>query len=62
MARIAIVGTGISGLGSAYLLHPEHDITVYEKADRVGGHSRTVTGEKVAVKNRDILETKMTSQ
>src|SRR5690242_3885451 len=43
MAKIAIVGTGISGLGSAYLLNPDHDITVYEKAARIGGHSRTVT-------------------
>ncbi len=43
MARIAIVGTGISGLGAARLLHPDHDITVYEKADRIGGHSRTIT-------------------
>jgi predicted NAD/FAD-binding protein len=43
MARIAVVGTGISGLGSAYLLHPHHDVTVYEKAPRIGGHTRTVT-------------------
>jgi len=43
MARIAIIGTGISGLGTAYLLHPHHEITVYEKAARIGGHSRTVT-------------------
>jgi uncharacterized protein len=43
MARIAVVGTGISGLGSAFLLAPDHDITVYEKAPRIGGHSRTVT-------------------
>jgi predicted NAD/FAD-binding protein len=43
MARIAIVGTGISGLGAAYLLNPHHDITVYEKAARIGGHTRTVT-------------------
>ncbi len=40
--KIAIIGTGISGLGAAYLLHPQHDITVYEKNDRLGGHSRTV--------------------
>ncbi len=45
MARIAIIGTGISGLGAAYLLNPGHDITVYEKAPRLGGHSRTVTVE-----------------
>jgi predicted NAD/FAD-binding protein len=43
MARIAIIGTGISGLGAAYILNRRHDITVYEKQDRIGGHSRTVT-------------------
>jgi predicted NAD/FAD-binding protein len=43
MAKIAIVGTGISGLGAARLLNPDHEITVYEKASRIGGHSRTVT-------------------
>ncbi|MFN7185786.1 MAG: NAD(P)-binding protein, partial [Alphaproteobacteria bacterium] len=40
--RIAIIGTGISGLGAAYLLHPQHSITVYEKNTVAGGHSRTV--------------------
>ncbi len=53
MAKIAIVGTGISGLGAAYLLNPHHEITVYEKADRIGGHSRTLTvdyqGKKIPV-------------
>jgi len=43
MAKIAIIGTGISGLGAAYLLNRQHDIAVYEKADRIGGHTRTVT-------------------
>src|ERR1700761_6640587 len=43
MAKIAVIGTGISGLGSAFLLNPHHDITVYEKAPRIGGHSRTIT-------------------
>lgn len=43
MAKIAIIGTGISGLGAAYILNRRHDITVYEKQDRIGGHSRTVT-------------------
>lgn len=41
--KIAIIGSGISGLGAAYLLNPQHDITVYEKNDVVGGHSRTIT-------------------
>lgn len=43
--KIAIIGTGISGLGAAYLLAPEHDITVYEKNDYIGGHSRTIEVE-----------------
>lgn len=41
--RIAIVGTGISGLSAAWLLSKRHDVTVFEAADRVGGHSNTVT-------------------
>lgn len=40
--KIAIIGTGISGLGLSYLLHQEHSITVYEKNNYIGGHSRTV--------------------
>ncbi|MBS0472984.1 MAG: FAD-dependent oxidoreductase [Proteobacteria bacterium] len=43
MAKIAIIGTGISGLGAAYLLGRKHEIVVYEKAPRIGGHSRTIT-------------------
>jgi predicted NAD/FAD-binding protein len=39
--KIAIVGTGISGLTAAYLLHPEHEITVFEAADYIGGHTVT---------------------
>lgn len=42
MKRIAIVGTGISGLGIAYLLHHDYAITVYEKNATLGGHSRTL--------------------
>ena len=40
--KIAIIGTGISGLGAASLLHPHHEITVYEREGYIGGHSRTV--------------------
>jgi predicted NAD/FAD-binding protein len=40
--RIAIIGTGISGLTVAWLLHRRHDITVFEREDRIGGHSHTV--------------------
>ena len=40
--RIAIVGTGISGLTVAHLLHPDHEVTVFESGDRLGGHTHTV--------------------
>jgi len=43
MARVAIIGTGIAGLSASYLLRQRHQITVYEKERRIGGHSRTVT-------------------
>jgi predicted NAD/FAD-binding protein len=43
--RIAIVGTGISGMVAAHRLHREHEIVVYEAAGRLGGHSNTVRVE-----------------
>ncbi|WP_273486013.1 NAD(P)/FAD-dependent oxidoreductase, partial [Lentibacter algarum] len=39
--RIAIVGGGISGMSAAYKLSPQHDVTLYEAAPRLGGHART---------------------
>jgi uncharacterized protein len=42
MSKIAIIGTGISGLSAAYLLRQRHAVTVYERQDRLGGHSRTL--------------------
>ena len=41
MATIAIIGSGIAGMGSAHLLHPHNTITLYEKNAVVGGHTRT---------------------
>ena len=41
--RIAIIGSGISGLGAAYELYSHHAITVYEANTTPGGHSRTIT-------------------
>jgi predicted NAD/FAD-binding protein len=43
--RIAIVGTGISGLGAAWALYRDNDITVFEADNRIGGHSNTVDVE-----------------
>ncbi|HQI20780.1 MAG TPA: NAD(P)-binding protein, partial [Leptospiraceae bacterium] len=42
---LAIVGSGISGMGALYALRDEFAITLYEKADRIGGHTHTVTVE-----------------
>ncbi|MBT6661813.1 MAG: NAD(P)-binding protein [Nitrospina sp.] len=40
--KIAIIGTGISGLTSAYLLSKEHSVHVYEAKDYIGGHVYTL--------------------
>ena len=40
--RIAIVGAGISGLVVAHMLHPRHEITVFEAGDYAGGHTNTI--------------------
>ena len=40
--RIAVVGSGISGMVAACLLHRDHDITVFEANAYVGGHTHTV--------------------
>ena len=51
--RIAIIGAGIAGNTVAYRLAAEHDVTVFEAADYVGGHTHTVDveagGERYAV-------------
>lgn len=51
--RIAVVGAGISGLVSAYLLGREHEVHLFEAADRLGGHTDTheidVGGTRYAV-------------
>jgi len=39
--KIAVVGTGISGMVAAYLLSEEHAVTVYEVKDYIGGHTHT---------------------
>ncbi|CAN5861667.1 NAD/FAD-binding protein [soil metagenome] len=40
--KVAVVGAGVAGLGAAWLLSKQHDVVVYEREDRFGGHSCTV--------------------
>lgn len=51
--RIAIIGSGISGLVVAHRLHQEHDLTIYEAAGHIGGHTRTLVidheGRRISV-------------
>lgn len=42
-SRLAIIGTGIAGLGCAHFLHEHFDLTLYEQNGHVGGHTNTVT-------------------
>ncbi|MEZ6964897.1 NAD(P)/FAD-dependent oxidoreductase [Aeromonas sp. S9(2024)] len=44
--KIAIVGSGISGLTAGFLLHKQHDITLFEAAPTLGGHTATVDVEQ----------------
>src|SRR6056300_1453184 len=43
--RVAVIGSGISGLSVALLLSRYHDVDLYEKEDRFGGHARTLEVE-----------------
>lgn len=40
--KIAIIGSGVSGLTAAHALHKQHDITVYEAGNHIGGHVNTI--------------------
>ncbi len=43
MQKLAIIGTGIAGMGCAHFLHQKYDITLFEELDYIGGHTNTVT-------------------
>jgi predicted NAD/FAD-binding protein len=57
--RLAIIGSGISGLSTAYHLHKEYQITVFEKEDYFGGHTDTheltIDGQMVNVDSGFII-------
>ena len=41
MSRIAVLGSGISGMATAYFLSRQHEVVLFEKDDRLGGHTHT---------------------
>ena len=42
MLKLAIIGTGIAGLGCAHFLQSRFDLTLFEQADYPGGHTNTI--------------------
>lgn len=44
--KIAVIGAGISGMGAAHYLAPQHDVTLLEAGRTLGGHARTVVAGK----------------
>ncbi len=40
--NVAIIGSGIAGMGTAWFLHPHHEITLFDRNAHTGGHSNTV--------------------
>jgi predicted NAD/FAD-binding protein len=46
MEKLAIIGTGIAGMGCAHLLQHKYDITLFEQNNYVGGHTNTVSVEE----------------
>jgi predicted NAD/FAD-binding protein len=50
MKRIAIIGSGISGMSAAYMLSQQHHVTLFEASELIGGHTAT---KRVSVASGD---------
>ena len=53
LPKVAVIGSGISGLTAAYYLRGKAEITLFESADKIGGHTATIDvnhhGESLAI-------------
>ena len=52
--KIAVIGAGISGITAAHILSREHDVTLFEKNDYLGGHTNTITVESDGDQSIDV--------
>jgi uncharacterized protein len=43
MQKLAIIGTGIAGMGCGHLLHRKYDVTLFEQNNYIGGHTNTIS-------------------
>jgi uncharacterized protein len=57
MSRLAIIGTGIAGLGCAHFLHRHFEVTLFEQNDYAGGHTNTVTADEPGTGRRLPIDT-----
>jgi predicted NAD/FAD-binding protein len=57
MPRLAIIGTGIAGLGCAHFLHRHFDLTLFEQNDYAGGHTNTVTATEPGTRRAIPIDT-----
>ena len=55
--KVAVIGSGISGLSAAYFLSKKYKVDLFEKEDRFGGHSHTIDIKltKIKIKFMQIL-------
>ena len=57
MPSLAIIGTGIAGLGCAHFLHRHYDLTLFEQNTYVGGHTNTVTATEPGTRREVPIDT-----
>jgi predicted NAD/FAD-binding protein len=48
LSRVAVIGSGISGLAAAYYLSRKHEVFLFERETRLGGHTHTITVDSSA--------------